>query len=483
MTEARLSSGIPGFDEVCNGGLLAGRSYLVVGVPGAGKSILSLQWLLEGQRRGERSLYISLTEPGTNVESNVAGFGWQLSGIDLLDLTPRDEPTDENNGDYQIFPPSEVEQVGVWRAIYEAVRAKQPQRLVIDSLTQLHYVSTDEYQFRKKMLELVGFLNRRGCTTLLTFESSELERETAVGQAVDGIIRMELELSPSRLIGMRSLQVAKYRGSDFLTGAHAMRFTPQGLRVFPHRIEPSRVAGFDGRILSSGNAALDALLGGGLEAGTATIISGPTGVGKTTIGVEFLRAAIAAGERAALFSFEESAESILFRSRAIGLPLDEQVSNGSLALVHLNPMEIYPDEFLAQVQAAVEQADRRVIMVDSLRGYQIEMNESRNPLAHIHNLVNYLGAHQASAFLINETEAITGNVMATETGVSHLADNILLVRYAEYQSQIIKVVACLKKRLGDFQLELRELRISRAGIVVGAKLENMHHILTGVPEY
>jgi circadian clock protein KaiC len=268
-----------------------------------------------------------------------------------------------------------------------------------------------------------------------------------------------------------------------LSGAHAMRFTPQGLRVFPHRIEPSGATGLGAELLSSGNAELDVLLGGGLESGTATIITGPSGVGKTTLGLEFLRASIAGGRRAIVFTFEESPESIRIRSRGIGLPLEAQLSSGALQLLHLNPMAIYPDEFLAMLQTAVEQEGRQVVMIDSLRGYQLEMNESRNPLAHIHNLVNYLGSRGVSSFLINEVEAITGNLTATEIGVSHLSDNILLARYAEYQGHIIKVIACLKKRLGDFQPELRELRITPAGIVVGAKLENMHRVLTGVPEY
>ena len=483
MTEGRLASGIPGLDEVCGGGLLAGRSYLVVGVAGAGKSILSLQWLLEGRRQGERGLYITLTEPGPDIERNIASFGWKLSGIDLLDLTPRHEPSDDDNVDYQFFPPGEVEQAPVWKSIYQAVLEKRPQRLVIDSLTQLRYLSIDEYQFRKKMLELVGFLNRSDCTTLLTFETSELERETAVGQAVDGIIRLELELSPSRLTGLRSIQVEKIRGSDFLTGAHSMRFTARGMRVFPHRIESTGTTDLGMELLSSGNAALDVLLGGGLESGTTTILTGPSGVGKTTLGMQFLRTSIVRGRRASVFTFEESSESIMIRSRGIGAPLDDLLTGGALKLVRLNPMGIYPDEFLAMVQEAVEQDGRQVVMIDSMRGYLLEMNDSRMPLSHIHNLVNYLGCHHVSSFLINEVEAITGNLLATEIGVGHLSDNILLARFAEYQGRIIKVIACLKKRLGDFQPELRELRITSAGIEVGAKLENLRRVLTGVPEY
>jgi len=409
-------------------------------------------------------------------------LGWQLEGIELLDLTPTGE-ADGNGEEYQVFSPSEVEQVAVWQAIYRAVSEKQPQRLVIDSVTQLRYLSTDEYQFRKKILGLVSFLNKSECTSLLSFEISELEREASVGLAVDGLIRLRAEVSPSRVIGLRSIQVEKFRGSDFISGLHPMRITVDGIRVFPHRIEP--IGGHHPTVglLSSGILELNELIGGGLEFGTTTIISGPSGVGKTTLGVAFLKSAIALGKRAVLFTFEEAVESILIRSRGVGMPLEKVLEAGTLKIVRLNPMEQYPDEFLGKVRAVVEQEGFELVMIDSLRGYQLEMEQFGTPLDHIRNLVHYLNRHGVTSFLVNEVEFITGGMRTTELAVSHLADNIILLRYAEYAGRVIKVIACLKKRLGDFQPDLRELRITGQGIQVGDKLEKLRGVLTGVPEY
>ena len=482
MAEQHTPTGIPGLDEILHGGLIPQRSYLLVGGAGAGKTVFSVQWLLEGRRRGERLLYITLTEPGSDIERNMATFGWQLEGIELLDLTPIGS-TDENEEEYQVFSPSEVEHGAVWQAIYHAVKEKRPQRLVIDSVTQLRYLSTDEYQFRKKILGLVSFLNRSGCTSLLSFETSELERETSVGLAVDGLIRLRAEVSPSHVIGLRSIQVEKSRGSDVISGLHPMRITEEGIRVFPHRIEAIGGKHPTVELISSGIRQLDELLGGGLESGTTTIISGPSGVGKTTVGVAFLADAITRGKRAVLFTFEEAAESLMIRSRGIGAPLDSVLEAGTLKIVRLNPMEQYPDEFLGKVREAVEGEGFGLVMIDSLRGYQLEMEQFGTPLDHIRNLVHYLNRHGVTSFLTNEVEFITGSLRTTELAVSHLADNIILLRYAEYAGQVIKVIACLKKRLGSFQPDLRELHITGQGIQVGNKLENLRGVLTGVPEY
>lgn len=482
MAEHHTPTGVPGLDEILHGGLIPRRSYLLVGAAGTGKTVFSIQWLLEGRRQGERLLYITLTEPGSDIKRNMATFGWQLEGIELLDLTPTGD-SDESEEEYQVFSPSEVEHGAVWQSIYQAVKEKRPQRLVIDSVTQLRYLSTDEYQFRKKILSLVSFLNRSGCTSLLSFETSELERETSVGLAVDGLIRLRAEVSPSHVIGLRSIQVEKSRGSDFISGLHPMRITGEGIRVFPHRIEAIGGKHPTLDLISSGVPQLDELLGGGIESGTTTILSGPSGVGKTTLGVAFLTCAIAQGKRSVLFTFEEAVESLMIRSRGIGVPLDAVLEAGTLKVVRLNPMEQYPDEFLERVRESVEGEGFELLMIDSLRGYQLEMEQFGTPLDHIRNLVHYLNRYGVTSFLINEVEFITGSLRTTELAVSHLADNIILLRYAEYAGQVIKVIACLKKRLGSFQTDLRELHITAQGIQVGEKLANLRGVLSGIPEY
>lgn len=481
--DGRMPTGITGLDEALHGGLITQNSYLIVGGPGTGKTILSFQWLLEGVRRGESALYITLAEPGGKIERNVRSFGWRLEGIEMVDLTPGVATTGGPEAEYQVFHPSEVERTPAWQGIYDAVEKHKPTRLVIDSITQLRYLSTDEYQFRKQMLALVAFLDACGCTSFLVFEPTEMERETSVALAVDGIIRLHREVSPNRVIGLRSIEVQKLRGSDFMSGLHQMRIGEQGVSIFPHRIEkPSEVKPGE-KLLATGVANLDDLLGGGLESGTTTIVTGPAGAGKSTLGMKLLTRSVAAGDPAILYAFEESAQSIVKRCEGVGMPVREMLEAGTLSIVRVNPMELYPDEFLGMVRGAVEREGRRVVMLDSLRGYELAMEEFGTMVANISNLVTYLNGRGATTLLINEVENITGDLKATEFAVSYVADNIILMRYAEYSGRVIKIIACLKKRLGTFQPELRELHINSEGISVSEKLENLRGILTGVPAY
>lgn len=481
--DERMPTGIPGLDEAVHGGLITQNSYLIVGGPGTGKTILSFQWLLEGVRRGESALYITLAEPGGKIERNVGSFGWRLEGIEMIDLTPGPATAGIPEAEYQVFHPSEVERTPVWQGIYDAVEKHKPTRLVIDSITQLRYLSTDEYQFRKQMLALVAFLDACGCTSFLVFEPAEMEREASVALAVDGIIRLNRDVSPNRVIGLRSIEVQKLRGSDFLSGLHQMRIGAQGVTIFPHRIEkPSEVEPGE-KLIDTGIKHLDDLLGGGLESGTTTILTGPGGTGKSTLGMKFLTRSVAAGEPAIMYAFEESVQSIVKRCEGVGMPVRKMLEAGTLSIVRVNPMELYPDEFLGMVREAVEREGRRIVMVDSLRGYELVMEEFGSMVANISNLVTYLNGRGATTLLINEVENITGDLKATESALSYVADNIILMRYAEYSSRVIKIIACLKKRLGPFQPELRELHINSGGLSVSEKLENLRGILTGVPAY
>ena len=478
-TTPHTGTGVQGADMILNGRLIRDHSYLLSGVAGCGKTIFSLQWLRDGLANGETCMYITLAEPANEIAANVIAFGWNLDGVDVIDLSPSGENLDE----YHVFAPNEVEGTPVWKAIYQAIQDKKPGRLVIDSVTNLRYLAADEYQFRKNILALVNLLKRSGGTSLLLFDPSEEQLEVTVGLAVDGIIRLQREISPSLAIGVRSMQVEKMRGSNFLSSPHALRIGASGITVFPHIIETTEQSAPGDRLIASGVAALDELLGGGFTEGTINLISGPTGAGKSSLGTQFL-VHQAAHTRAVLFSFEESPAMIIARSRSMGSPIEEALTSGALEIRRINPLELYPDEFLAVIRKAVEEDGRRLVMIDSLRGYELAMEDFGKPLAHIHNLTAYLSRKGVSTLLINETEFITGlSLRATDISISirHLADNIIQLRYAEMLGRVAKVVGCLKKRAGSFQPELREMSTTANGICVGQKLKNMQGLLTGTP--
>lgn len=483
MNSRRMLTGISGLDEILQGGMIYNRSYLLVGAAGTGKTILSLQWLLEGIKEKESCCYITLAERTQEIEVNMQSFMWDLSSINFLDLSPNIEFQKLSKQEYSIFSPNEVELLSVWEEIYKFIEIQKPKRLVIDATTQLQYLATDKYQFRKQILELINFLKNYKITSLLLYEPTELQKEASIALAVDGVIRLRLAISDKRVIALRSLQVEKFRGSSFLAAFHAFQITKSGIHIFPHVVEKIGNPTPGKYILTSGITRLDELLRGGLESGTTTMISGPSGVGKSVLGMQFLMNAARGGKRGIFFAFEESINAICIRCRGIGIPIEDLLEKETLKIVRINPLEIYPDQFVEMVRNYIENDKFELVVLDSLRGYHLAMEEYGTLLSHVHNLVTYLSGHEISTLIINEVEAITGCLKVTEIGVSHLADNVILLRYAEHSSQVIKVIACLKKRLGSFEPELRQLSITCTGIQISEKLHGLEGILTGVPTF
>lgn len=481
MTADRISTGVVGLDEILKGGFIPASSYLLLGGPGAGKTILSLQFLRQCRNVESHCLFLSLTESVTTIRRDAASFGWNLEKINLVDLTMAGEEP-ETNGEYSVFSPGEVEEETIWAKIYAAINEYRPKRLVIDAVTNLRYLATDEYQYRKHIQQLIHHLSKRQCHSLLLFEPGELEREQSIAMAVDGILWLHSDSSKERVTEIRTLEITKFRGSDYLSGRHPMRITADGIVVYPHCIEVLKRQSRDSKKLSTGVPSLDRLLMGGFYLGTCTLLTGPSGAGKSTLAAHFLVQAAQQNISSTMYCFEEGAESILDRCRDINIPLQSCLEQGTVSLCEINPLEMYPDEFLEIIRRDVEEKGRQVIVIDSLRGYNLAMNEFGNLAANIQNILNYIRRKRATLFLLNEMQDIVGNLRISEDGVSYLADNVLMIRYAEYSGEIIKVIACLKKRHGNFQADLREFKITEQGILVGAKLSRLRGLLTGVPQ-
>ena len=480
MKSQRISTGIEGLDEILKGGFIPGASYLILGGAGTGKTILSLQACMESAKRKASSLYFTFAEPEESIRGNAASFGWDLASVVCIDFT-KELGREEINGEYSVFPPSEVEETPIWSRLYQAVEEQDPALVIIDSATFLHYLSRDEYQFRKQAQKFINTLSSRGCVSLLLFEPAELEKETSLALAVDCVVSIHNELTEHKTTEIRTIEVKKIRGSSFIAGRNPMRITSTGITVWPHRIEHLKSIPHERKTFPSGIAGLDQLLNGGFTTGTCTIITGPSGVGKSTLATQFLCTSAENGIKGVLYSFEEGGASILRRSNGISLPLEEQMEKRAVLLREINPLEQYPDEFLEIFRKDVEREEIQMVVIDSLRGYNLAMEGFGNLVGHMQNLINYSRNHKLTLILVNELENITGDVRITDVGVSYMADNVLMLRYAEHQGRIIKVVSCLKKRLSDFEPELRELKTTGNGIVVGEKLDYLRGLLTGVP--
>ncbi len=476
-TADRLSTGNEGLDEVLQGGFITGRSYMLRGAPGAGKTLIGLSFLRAGADSGDDVLFINLEETEDEIRTNAASVGIDIDGIDFLDLTPGSEVFAEEES-YDIFDPSEVEQEKIATKIADRIRSLEPSRVFVDPMTQLRQLAPDQYQFRKQVLSFARFVDEQDVTVLFTTQPGTAVSDEDLQFIADGTIELD-EAATGRV-----LRVPKFRGSSTRSGGHTLRIHEAGLDVYPE-LQPNSVErDVVLEDIPSGVPALDELLHGGIVRGTATILSGPSGVGKTTAGTQFMKEAAGRGRRSVIYLFEENEGTFLARSEAIGMPVNRMRDEGTLAIKEIEPLDLSPQEFAQMVRHDVEVEDTGIIMIDGIDGYTISLRgEAHDLRRRIHALVRYLKNAGVTAILIDEVPNVTGEFQATEGNISYLADTLMFLRHLEIEGELHKVVGVLKKRTSDFERTLRHFEITEHGIKVGEPLTNLRGIMQGTPEW
>ena len=468
--------GIPGLDEILHGGLLPFRAYLVRGGPGTGKTTLGSHFLAAGAANNEKTLLITLGEPEEQILENARGVGMDLSEVEFLDLSPDSEFFTKVKT-YDIFSPVEIEREPITKRIVEKVNQLKPNRVFIDSMTQFRYLAADAFQFRKQVLSCIRFLLESQATVLFTSESSPEIPDSDLQFISDGVINLELDK------GKRTINISKFRGSDFRDEIHSVKLSSKGVEVFPKLLPKVHRRKFDREPISSGIAALDRLLHGGIERGTVTFFRGPSGVGKTTIGLQFMKEAAGRSEKSVIYSFEEEIEMILKRSDAINIPTRTMIDRSSLSIVKIEPLEYSPDEFASIVRRAVEEKEVKIVMLDSVSGYNLSM-QGEDLVSHLHALCKYLVNMGVTVILIDELDDFTSDSNSvTDTNFTYLADNLILMRYMDHHKdntvEMRKSIAVMKKRLSDFEKTLREFKITEYGIEISSALTGLEGIVTG----
>ena len=473
----RASFGIEGLDEVLYGGLLIEQAYLIKGMPGTGKTILGLHFLCAGAAAQEPVLFITLAESEENLRRNATLLGFDLTGVTILDLSPTSEYFAQKRS-YDVFSPADVERGPVTQKILEQFQQLSPKRVFVDSMTQFRYLATDQVQFHKQVLSFIRYLTGNGCTVLLTAEGSIEKPDHDLEFLSDGIIN----LTYNHHEDTRLLQIVKFRGSMFRGGGHVLRIQDSGICIYP-RLRPE---GFGRKYsiepISSGIPDLDELLNGGVERGTITIISGPTGAGKTTFGLQFMKEAAGRGERSVVYTFEEMQETILHRCEHINMPVRAMLKQETLSIVEMEALSISSDEFAQQVRYEVEQRQTQIVMIDSISGYKLSI-QGTDLIKRLHALCKYLQNMGVTVILVNEMDTITGEFQATGIGISYLSDNLIFLRHLELDGYLRKAIGVIKKRLSGFEPTLREFEITRYGIKVGKPLTKLRGILSGTPTW
>lgn len=476
---SRSQTGIAGLDDILGGGFTRDRLYLVEGTPGAGKTTLSLQYLMEGKRNGERCLYITLSETVEELRAGAASHGWSLEGIEIFELLASETDLLAEQ-QLTMVHVSEVELNETTRKVLEAVDRIDPDRVVFDSLSELRLLAQNPLRYRRQILALKQFFVGRQCTVLLLDDKTADANDHQVQSIAHGVIQLEA-LNPAFGITRRRLLVSKYRGTDFRSGYHDYRIGHGGLQVFPSLVAAEHSQLDDLSRLPSGNAQLDALLGGGIDRGTSTLLLGPAGAGKSTVAVQFASAAAARGEHVALFAFDESQTTLMARIRDLGMRLDVGIGPGKVRVQQVDPAELSPGEFACQIRNSVEVDGAKVVVIDSLNGYINAMPDERFLTLQLHELLTYLGRKGVSTLMVVAQHGMMGPSMSTPTDTSYLADSVILFRYYEHLGCVRKAVSVLKKRSGAHEDTIRELRLDRDGIHLSEPLTRLRGVLLGVP--
>ncbi|WP_314442038.1 ATPase domain-containing protein [Massilia timonae] len=477
----RIVTGIPELDAVLHGGLLRDRIHLIEGRPGTGKTTLGLRYLIEGVAGNEAGLYLSLSEAEDELRATAANHGWSLDGVEIVDMIPLPpQPAPQS-----ILLPTDSELAELVNRIADRVEQTRPARVVIDSMVEIRLLARDSAHYRRQIIALRERLSRIGATVLLLDDITSDGREYELQSAVHGVISLEY-VERSFGAARRRLHVVKMRGGSFQSGWHDYKILPGEILVFPSLIAQEHHRPPQRNDIVSGIATLDELAGGPLVAGSSTMVLGPSGVGKTTLALQYARSAVRSGLRVAYFNFDES-ESTL-RSRLVADMGEGPVRDldtgdagaGDAAdadddrrffLRRVNPSRISPGEFIWSVRRLVEDHDVKLVIIDSINSYLDVIRQEKSLLPQMNELFSYLSNMSVSSIVVG-AHSQRLDTSKEPDAVSIITDNIISLRYYERDHVVCKALCVLKKRQGPHVHEIRELELTDEGIRIGDRVQS-----------
>jgi circadian clock protein KaiC len=454
----RLSSGNPKLDSILNGGLLLNATNLVIGVPGSGKTILSQQYVFHNASMERPALVLStVTEP----LDKILRYGEALGFFDSAAI--RDRRVIYEDLGYVLSEDGLTEVLGVIDGFLKELR---PGIVVIDSFKAFHAFANQESDFR---LFLYGLSRRLTAAAVTSIWNAPYTREQALDVAefavADGVIALNTKKIGEREV--RVLQVLKLRGSGFRSGEHSYRITPDGLDVFPRLADAQdrSIYELSTERASTGLAALDEMLGEGYWAGASTLVAGPSGVGKTLMGLHFIFAGARAGQPGILATFQENETQLGRIVHSFGWSLkDEGVHILSRSLV-----DMYIDEWVYELLDLVEASGAKRIVIDSLPDLMTTAGDPVRFREWMFSLVQRCTRRGISLMMIVEVPELFELRRISEHGLSHLADNVILLQYVHDGARLARTVTVLKTRAMHHQPVVRRYEITEHGFKLGGE--------------
>jgi circadian clock protein KaiC len=474
---ARIEVGVPGFDELVHGGLPAGRSTLVAGSTGCGKTVFGLQFLARGALMGEPGVLVTFAERPEDLIANVESFGWDLGGLvregrlAIVDATP----------DVGAIVSGHFDLSGLAARIQHALSEVQGKRLFLDPIDALFEEFSAAVEVRGAFAAVLRALRPLGATTLIAAErpSEDEDEDSPYGVKeflVDNVILLRNVRSEERR--RRTIEVLKLRGAGHQKGDFPFIIDSRsGIEIVPS----SPIEGgsdVSAERISLGSAELDAMCGGGMYRDSLMMITGATGTGKTLIGLQFMVAGIAAGERVLYLSFEESRWQLERNAAAWGMDLHTPIRDGQLRLISRYPARLGLEDLLVEIKRTVEEFQPIRLVLDSMTA--IEHNSPAKAFREFSvGLSGYLKGRGVATMLTTTLPELLGGEHATDLYLSTIADAILALRYFDLDSQVRRALLVLKVRGSQHASEMHEYEILETGLSLVGPIEGIGGILAG----
>jgi circadian clock protein KaiC len=477
----RARNDIAGLDAVLGGGWARNRLHLLEGSPGTGKTTIALQFLMAGAEDGEAGIYVSLAETEQELREGAKSHGWSISPlIEIFELVPPESVLDPDQQQSLLYS-SDLELGETIKRILESIERVRPKRVVIDSLSEIRLLAQGSLRYRRQILALKHYFARHHSTVIMLDDLTTDSTDRAVHSIAHSVVHLD-QLAPIYGGERRRLRVVKCRGQSFRSGYHDFVIGSDGVQLFPRLVAAEHRKGFAGDIVRSGIEALDGLLGGGLAAGSSSLIIGPAGTGKSLLVLQYIAAAVRRGDKVALFVFDEELGLLITRAKALDIDLVTMQAEQRLILEQMDAAELSPGEFSHRVRTSVDRQNCRIVAIDSLNGYQAAMPEEQFLTLHLHELLQYLNRRGAATFLTIAQHGMMGD-MRQSVDVTYLADSVIMLRYFEAFGRVCRAISVVKKRTGAHEDTIRELRISDSGLALGEPLHEFQGVLRGVPTY